>query len=120
MEGLIRLALLVLTMLVVVPVFTGNAVSVPKGGFFRGLFAVLGVCLLNWGLWWVIALFTVGTSLVANWLLLGLVALLVNALAFSLTAKIAPSVLYVRDYGSAVWAALIMTIASWVVHGLHF
>lgn len=113
---LLKIALLVLTLLVVVPAFTGGAVAVRRGGFFRGLVSLFVVGLMNFILWLVFALATAGVALVGNFLTFGLVGVLINALAFLATARSMPEVLYVKDYGSAFWAALIMTVASGLIH----
>ena len=76
-----EMVLLVMTMLVVVPTLTSNAVSVPSGRFFRGLLAILVIAGVNWLVWAALIMFTVGSVILANWVTFGLVALLVNALS---------------------------------------
>lgn len=116
LDFIIRIVLMVLTLLVVVPAATGNRVAVRQGGFLRGLLSLLVVGLLNSALWFVFALVTVGSALVLNALLFGLVGVLINALAFVLAGRLMPSTLYVQGYGSAVWASVIMTVASFLIH----
>ncbi len=113
---LVRLVLMVLVLLVVVPAGTGGGVQVRNAGFFRALFVMLLVGLLNTGLWMLIGVSTLGVALLANVLLFGLVGLLINGAAFSLASEIFPEVLYVCSFGSACWASLIMTVASMVIH----
>lgn len=116
LELLIRIALMVLTLLIVVPAVTGGNVAVRQGGFFRGLLALLVIGLCNSALWFVFALLSVGGVIVANVLLFGLVGVLINALAFVGTSKLMPSTLYVKGFGSAFWASLVMTAASFLIH----
>jgi uncharacterized membrane protein YvlD (DUF360 family) len=113
---LIRMALLVLALLVVVPAFTGGAVAIRQGGFFRGLLALLVIGLLNSAFWFVFALLTAGGVIVANALTFGLVGILLNALAFAGAGKLMPNTLHVRDFGSAFWASIVMTLCSYVIH----
>jgi uncharacterized membrane protein YvlD (DUF360 family) len=113
---IIRVALMVLALLVVVPAFTGGSVAVRRGGFFRALLALLVLGLINSALWFVFALVTAGGVFVASALTFGIVGLLVNALGFVATGKLMPDTLYVRDFGSAFWAALVMTFCSFVIH----
>ncbi len=114
----VRVILMVLTLLVVVPAATGGSVAVHKGGFFRGFFTLLSVGLLNMCLWLVFGLFTLGGAVLANYLLFGLVGLCINALAFKTAAWLMPDVLYVRNFGSAFWASLILTLASFFLNHL--
>ena len=112
---LLKLFLMIVTLLVVVPAVTGGGVAVRKGGIFRGLLTLMVVGLLNFCLWLVFTLFTVGGALVANYLTFGLVGILVNALAFKCSASAMPEVLYVRSYGSAFWASIVMTIMGCLI-----
>lgn len=117
MIWLIQIALLVLAWLVAVPAFTGNSVNV-RGGFFAGLLVMLLVGVGNIALWSVLTVLTVGGTIVGNHLFFGLVGLLINGLAILCTGRLFPGILYVRDYGSAFLAALVMTLASYGVHML--
>ncbi len=118
LEFLIRLALMVLTLLVVVPAVTGGGVAVRRGGFFRGLLSVIVIGLVNMCLWFGITLLTLGTVLPLQILTFGFVGLLINALAFRATAAVMPEVLYVKSFGTAFGASLVMTIATWAIN--HF
>lgn len=109
---LVRLVLMILVLLVVVPAATSNGVAVRNGGFFRGLWTLLVVGLLNTGLWILLGLSTFGAAILANILLLGLVGLAVNGAAFYIASALMPEVLEVRSFGSACFASLIMTVAS--------
>jgi len=113
---ILRIALMVLTLLIVVPAVTGNKVAVRQGGFFRGLLSLFVVGLLNSALWFVFALFTAGGAVIANVLLFGLVGILINALAFLSAGKLMPDTLRVEGFGSAAWASVVMTVASYLIH----
>lgn len=115
---IIRIVLMVLALLVVVPAATGGAVAVRKGGLIRGLLVLFVQALVNSALWYLFAILTAGGVIFANILLFGLVGLLINGLAFSVTGKLMPRHLHVESYGSAVWAALIMTVMSYLIHML--
>lgn len=115
MDFLIHMGLLLLTLLIIVPACTGGDVAVRRGGIFRGLVAMFFVGLMNYGLWFVFTLATVGVVIPLHYLTFGLIGLLINALAFKLTGKLLPEVLYVRSYGAAVIAALVMTCASYFI-----
>lgn len=115
LEFVVKAVLMTLALLVLVPVVTGGGVMVRQGGIFKGLFTLFIIACLNWCLWLVFALFTVGGALLVNWLTFGLVGLLINALAYKCTAKAFPEVLFVRSYGSAILASLVMTISSCLI-----
>lgn len=118
LEFLIRLALMVLTLLVVVPAVTGGGVAVRQGGFFRGLLSLIVIGLVNLCLWFGITLATLGAVVPLQILTFGLVGLLINALAFKATSAVMPEVLYVKSFGTAFGASLVMTIATWAIN--HF
>lgn len=113
---LIRIVLMVLTLLIVVPAVTGNQVAIRQGGFFRGLLALLVIGLFNSALWFVFALVTAGGALVLNAITFGAVGILINALAFLATGRLMPETLRVEGYGPAIWASIVMTAASFVIH----
>jgi len=115
---IVRVVLMVLALLLVVPAATGGSVAIRKGGFLRGLLALFVLGLVNSGLWFVFALVTAGGALVANALTFGVIGILINALAFVGTSKIMPETLRVDGYGSAVWASVVMTVASFLIHML--
>lgn len=112
MEFLISLALQVLALLIVVPAVTGNGVAVRQGGLFRGLLVLFCIGLTNMILWFVLTLFTVGMTLVAQWLTFGLVGLLINALAIKIVGNTLNDTLYVRSFGSAFLAAIVMVLTN--------
>jgi len=112
MEFLISIALQVLALLIVVPAVTGQGVAVRKGGFFRGLLVLFCIGLTNLILWFVLTLFTVGMTLVLQYLTFGLVGLLINALAIKMTSNALDDVLYVRNFGSAFLAAVVMVLTN--------
>jgi len=115
---IIRILLMVLSLLVVVPLATGGSVAVRRGGLIRGLFVLFVQALVNSALWYLFAILTAGGVIFANILLFGLVGLLINGLAFVVVGKLMPRHLYVESYGSAVWAGLVMTVMSYVIHML--
>ncbi len=117
---LLRLVLTILVLLVVVPPATGEGVAVRNGGFFRALLTLLVVGFLNTGLWVLVGLSTLGTALLANLLLFGMVGLLINGSAFCLAGWLMPGVLQVRSFGSACFASLIMTVAGLLINQLQF
>ena len=112
MEFLISIALQVLALLVVVPAVTGNGVAVRRGGFFRGLLVLFCIGLTNMILWFGLTLLTVGTTLLAQWLTFGLVGLLINALAIKVVGSVLNDAFYVRSYGSAFLAAIVMVLTN--------
>lgn len=118
MEFLISIALQVLVLLIVVPAVTSNGVAVRQGGFVRGLMALICIGLTNMALWFILTIATVGLTVVFQFLTFGLVGLLINALAFKATAAMLNDVLYVRSFGSALGAALVMVLANCAIH--HF
>jgi uncharacterized membrane protein YvlD (DUF360 family) len=109
---LVQMLLVLTAMLWLVPVLTDNGVQV-RGGFVKATLILLGIAFLDAGLWIGLTALTVFTNLIANFLTLGLVGLLVRALAYWLFGRMFPGCLYVRSYGSALGAAIIMTVASW-------
>ena len=106
----IRLVLMILCLLVIVPAATGGNVAVRRGGLCKGFLILVLQALVNSALWYLLAILTAGGIIVANVLLLGLIGLLVNGLAFVALGRLMPRHLYVKGFGSAVWAALIMTV----------
>lgn len=116
MTFLLRVVLLVLALLVVVPAATNGGVAVRRGGFFRGFLSILVIGLLNLVLWAGFTLITVGTALILNVLLCGLVGILVQACAFWLASRLMPDVLHVRGFGTACWASVIMTVAGFLIN----
>lgn len=118
MEFLISIVLQVLALLIVVPAVTGGGVAVRQGGFLRGLLTLFCIGLVNMILWFVLTLFTVGLTVVFQILTFGLVGLLINALAFKVTANALKDVLYVRSFGAAFGAALVMVLTNCLIN--HF
>jgi uncharacterized membrane protein YvlD (DUF360 family) len=114
----IKIILLVLTLLVIVPAATNGNVAIRHGGLVRGLFVLFVIACLNNILWLLIIFATAGGIIPANWFTFGWLAILVNALAFKAVSKIAPNTLNVSSFGSAIFAALIMTIASLLINRL--
>jgi uncharacterized membrane protein YvlD (DUF360 family) len=112
---IVETILMLFVMLYAVPALTGGGVAVPAGGFLRALGALVVIGLLNTGLWTIITAFSIGGAILADYLTFGLVGLLVNALALLITARVAPSVLYVRSYWSAIGGAVVTTLASYLV-----
>ncbi len=108
---ILHAVLMVVAMLVFVPGFTADRVKV-RGGFLAGLCALVVIGFVNAGLWVGLTLITVGGTLIGNIITLGLVGLLINGLAILFTSKLMPRTLFVRDYMSAFWAALVMALAS--------
>lgn len=117
---LVRLVLLLLALLVIVPAATSGGVAVRRGGFFRGILTLFVVGLLDLILWSGFALLTLGGAVIANVLLCGLIGIVVNASAFWVASKLMPDTLQVRSFGSACWAATIMTVASFLINHVSF
>ncbi|HMP50357.1 MAG TPA: phage holin family protein [Candidatus Melainabacteria bacterium] len=117
LEFLIALVLKVVVLLVVVPAVTSGNVAVRQGGFFRGLLILLSIGLLNLALWPLLSIFTLGTILVAQMAIFGLVGLVVNALAFRIAGGMSDA-FYVKNFGSALGAALTMSVANIVIQML--
>ena len=111
MDFLITIVLQVLVLLIIVPAATGGGVAIRKGGFFRGLLALLVSGLLNLSLWFAITLLTIGMALVAQVITFGLVGLLINALAIKLTGALMEDAFHVRSYGSAFVAAIVLVVS---------
>lgn len=117
LEFFIALALKVVVLLVVVPAVTSGNVAIRQGGFFRGLLILLSIGLLNLALWPLLAIFTLGAILVAQMATFGLVGLVVNALAFRIAGAMSDA-FYVKNFGSALGAALTMSVANIVIQML--
>ena len=115
MQFLISLVLQVLVQLVVVPAATGNGVAVRQGGFFRGLLALICIGLANLALWFGLTILTVGMTVLFQILSCGLVGLVINALAIQLTGAMLKDVLYVRSFGSAFFAGVIMMVCNYLI-----
>ena len=116
LHTLITLFLQVLVLLVIVPACTSGGVAVREGGLFRGFLAILCIALLNFVLWVALTFITVGFTLVAQVATFGLAGLVINALAIKATAGMMPDVLYVRSFGSAFIAALVMVVCNYLLH----
>lgn len=112
MEFLISIAAQVLALLIIVPAVTSKGVAVRKGGFFRGLLVLFCIGLTNMILWFLLTLVTVGMTVVLQFLTFGLVGLLINALAIKVTSNALNDVLYVRSYGAALGAALVLVLTN--------
>ncbi len=119
LDLIIKVILTVLAMLVAVPLLTDGNVKV-RSDFFGGLVTLLLIGVLNVLLWFGLTLVTVGGVVIANLITCGIVGLLINGLAISVTGKLLPEVLYVRHYGWAVVAGLIMTVVGYFIHHLVF
>lgn len=115
---IIRTILMVLSLLIIVPAVTGGSVAVRKGGILRGLLVYFILALVNSGLWLGFGILTAGGVVLANFLLLGLVGLCINALAFVVTGWLMPRTLQVESFGSGFLAALTMTFMSFVINWL--
>lgn len=111
----LQLFLTLLVLLVAVPLATGGNVAVRRGGLIRGLLTLLGVAVLNRILWVGFALVTVGSTVLLNWALFGLIGVLVHALALKLFSRLFPDVLRVESYGSACWASVIIMVAGYFI-----
>ncbi|MCA9804526.1 MAG: phage holin family protein [Cyanobacteria bacterium HKST-UBA02] len=105
----------VLILLVLVPNVTGGGVAVRQGGLIRGLITVLFIGLVNVGLWVGLAMLTLGTALAVQVVTFGLLGIIVNALAIRVVGGILPDVLYVRNFGSAFSAAVVITICNFLI-----
>lgn len=114
-ESILTLVLQVVTLLVVVPAVTNGNVAVRQGGFLRGLLIILCIGLVNWALWPILAILTFGMILVVQMVSFGIAGIFINALAFRLFGGISTA-LYVKNYGSALLAAVTMSVANIVIH----
>lgn len=110
-EFLIALALKVVVLLVVVPAVTSGNVAVRNGGFFRGLLILLSIGIINLALWPALAIVTFGMVLVVQMVTFGLVGIVVNAIAFRIAGAMSES-FHVKNFGSALGAALTMSVAN--------
>ena len=113
--SLLTLFLQVLVLLIVVPAVTDGNVAVRKGGFLRGLLILVGIGIINWMLWPVLAIFTLGMILIAQVVTFGLVGIIVNALAFRIAGGMSTS-FHVKSFGWALAAAITMAIANVGIH----
>jgi uncharacterized membrane protein YvlD (DUF360 family) len=119
MLWLFQSLLVLAAMLWLVPVLTDNNVRV-HGGFIKAALVLIGVSVFDVLLWTGLTVVTLFADVLLNFLTLGLIGLLVNALAYLIVGRLFPRSLYVRDYMSAFAAAAIMTIASWgITHFIH-
>ncbi len=117
--SLITLAALVVTLMYLVPPFTNNGVVINHDSAFRATLAYAGISLVNTGLWFALAVVVAifGVNIAAGTLapvgILASIALtfvpfLVNATAIFLFGRAFPKLLYVRSFGSALWASLLL------------
>lgn len=113
-EFLISLVLKVVVLLVIVPAVTSGNVAVRQGGFIRGLLILVSIGIVNLALWPALAIVTFGMVLVAQIATFGLVGIVVNALAFRLAGAMTDA-FYVKNFGSALGAALTMSVANIVI-----
>lgn len=118
MEAILKLFLMLVTLIVLVPAFTQHAVHVPRNGLFRGIAALIGIALVNWFVWTGFTVLSLGLVIPLNVLTLGIIGLLFNGLAFLAIGRLFPSILYVRGFESAVFAALITTLATYFIERL--
>lgn len=118
MEAILKLFLMLATLIWLVPAFTQHAVHVPRNGVLRGFAALIGIGFVNWFVWTGAALLSLGLIIPLNAITLGIIGLLFNGLAFLAIGRMFPSVLYVRSFESAVLAAFITTLASFVIQRL--
>ncbi|MCC6979235.1 MAG: phage holin family protein [Candidatus Melainabacteria bacterium] len=118
MEALLKLFLMLVTLIVLVPAFTQHAVHVPRNGLFRGIAALIGIGVVNWFIWSGAALLSLGLIIPLNFMTLGIIGILFNGLAFLAIGRMFPSVLYVRGFEAAVLAAVVTTLASFVIERL--
>jgi len=113
---LIHVVLLLGALLWLVPRVTDGGVAVRQGSAFRGILALIAIALVNHIGWHLLALAGIATVVPTGTMLVaGLVAWLVQGVAFAIVGKILPGVIYVRSFGTALGAALTMTAASWLV-----
>ena len=118
MEAILKLFLMLVTLIVLVPAFTAHAVHVPRNGLFRGICALIGIAVVNWFVWTGFTVLSLGLVIPLNFLTLGIIGLIFNALAFLAIGRLLPSILYVRNFESAFIAALVTTLASAVISHL--
>lgn len=115
---ILTIFLQVVVLLVIVPNLTSGGVAVRKGGLLRGLVTVFIIGLTNLGLWIGLTMLTFGAVLAVQVLTLGLAGIVVNALAIRVAGGILPDVLYVRSFGSALSAAVVITICNFLIANL--
>lgn len=118
MEALLKLVLMLGTLIFLVPAFTQHAVHVPRNGFARGIAALVGIGVVNWFVWTGVTVLSLGLIIPLNFLTLGIIGLLFNGLAFLAIGRLFPSVLYVRSFESAVLAAVVTTVATYLIQHL--
>ncbi len=118
MEALLKLVLMLGTLIFLVPAFTQHAVHVPRNGFVRGIAALIGIGAVNWFIWTGVTVLSLGAVIPLNFLTLGIIGLLFNGLAYLAIGRLFPSVLYVRNFEAAVFAAFVTTLASYVIEHL--
>ncbi len=122
--SLITLAALVATLMYLVPPFTNNGVVVNHDNAARATLAYAGISLVNTGLWFALAVVvtailgvsTGAGALASVGILIGIaltfVPFVVNAAAIFLFGKAFPNLLYVRSFGSALWASLLLGVVT--------
>lgn len=118
-DSLLTLVLQVLVLLIIVPAVTGGNVAIRQGGFFRGLLILVCIGIVNWMLWPILTIFTLGMVLVFQAITYGLVGIVINALAFRIAGGMSTS-FHVKSFGSALVAAITMAIANVGIHMLIF
>jgi uncharacterized membrane protein YvlD (DUF360 family) len=112
---ILHVALLLIALLYVVPVVTDSGVAIRRNSAVRGFLALVVIALANKIFWHVLTLSGVGPSIPVELFSLGVVAWLVNAVGIFITGRIMPGVLYVRSFGSAMGASLILVLAGWAI-----
>jgi hypothetical protein len=110
--------LLVPTMLFVVPTLTRGKVMVPDGSLIRGSLAVVLILLVECVLWSGLIATPRGAELLADHVTFGLVGLVFNVLALLALARLAPSVLYVKNLAWALAAAAVISLPLSILNAL--
>ncbi|MBU6452562.1 MAG: phage holin family protein [Cyanobacteria bacterium REEB67] len=112
---ILHMALLLIALLYIVPAATDGGVAIRRNSGLRGVLALVVVALANKIFWHVLTLSGIGLSIPLELFTLGVVAWLVNAICIFATGRIMPGILYVRSFGAAMGASLILILAGWAI-----
>lgn len=109
----IHVLILMVALLWLVPRVTEGGVAVRRGSVFLGGLALLVIALANHVFWHLMA----ATGFAAIPLTLvggGVLGWLINSVAIRVVGAVLPGVLYVRSFGSAMGASLILILAGFL------
>jgi uncharacterized membrane protein YvlD (DUF360 family) len=112
---LLHVLLLLAALLYLVPAVTDGGVAIRKNSAVRGVLALIVIALTNKIFWHVLAVAGVSLAVPTALFTAAVVGWLANSLAIFTTGRIMPGVLYVRSFGTAMGASLILMLAGWVI-----